>query len=484
VSAALREYAAIWQVTMAKRADKAIRIMGSMGLLLTLGAVVFGIVQLVRHEMHAGLALRMLGGVAALWLMLAWGVMFVPRAMMLNTAVNARLMPRQRRRLMQIAAAGWLLVTCLTTAMSGRWGMFPLVGMLILGMSMTFGGSLAGVILIVLPSNWPLMSRVLLPPAWVEIVTSVEGVLAASLIVVLGAAHCLRRMFPAGGDVHLGRHASQVARMQRMRGGEGWTKSLESGTVAGASVLRFYGAALRRDCGRGPGRADPGKMLLHALGPSAHWSFWAASLAFMLVVGIALHIVIGWRGGASAQSLQDFASGSIGGVVSVILMSTAQLGQAMNKTLGEQALLRLSPLAGDSTLLNRRLAGRLLRHAMLILALLALTILAVSVLIAGSTGLARLAGMCCLAGQVAMSNVLGDYAGDGGGWTLKRGLLAALLALLQGGIAAGAGWLTGTGFGPWLIVIAVGVAAVQLRRAWQRMLAAPPAFPARRMALS
>jgi hypothetical protein len=477
VRAALRECRAIFQVTMAERGDKAIRIMGVSGLLLTLGAAVFGTFLVYRHEMNAGLALRMLG----------WGVIFVPRAMMLNTAVNARLMPRQRRRLMQIAAAGWVLVTCLTTAMSGRWGMFPLVGMLMLGMSMTFAGSMAGVILIVLPSNWPLASRVLLPPAWVEIVARTEGVLAVSLVVVLGAAHCLRRMFPAGGDAHLGRHARQVARMQRMRGGEGWSQCLESGTMTGASVLRFYGAAVRRDCARGPGRADPGKMLLHALGPSAHWSFWIASLAFILVVGIALHVVVEWRGGTSAQSMQGFASGSIGGVVSVILMSTAQLGKAMSRTQGEQALLRLSPLAGDRALLHRRLAGRLLRHALLILALLALTILVSSVLIAGSAGLPRLtglAGLCCLAGQVALSNVLGDYAGDGGGWTLKRGLLASLLALLQGGIAAGAGWLTGTGFGPWLVVIAVGVSAFQLRRAWLGMLAAAPAFPARRMALS
>lgn len=483
MSRLLRECGAILRVTMVRRADRVIKIMGITGLLLTLVAIVAAGFMAWRGKMDASLALRMLAMLAALWLMLAWAAMFVPRAMMLNSTVNATMMPRQRRRLMQMTAAGWLLTTGLLVAATGKWAVFPLAGMLMLGLTMTLAGIMWGVALIVLPSNWLLISR-LLPQAWIEALTGTPGVLAASVLVVLGAAACVRWIFPRGGDAHLGQHARRIERLQRARGGDGWSKHLESGTMSGASVLRLYAWALRRDCAGGTRRADPRTMLMHALGPAAHWSFWTSSVVIVLAIGVAVHCLVAWRGDVSARGLVPVATGALGGMVSLILMGTAQIGQLIGKTQGEQALLRLTPLAGDKRLLNRRLAGGLLRHGLLVWVMLSATILSMNVLIAGTGGLSLLAGLCCLAGQASMTNVLGDYAGEGGGWSLARGLLAALVALLEAGIALGAARLTHTPIGPWLMAVALVVTALQLRRAWRRMLAAPPAFPARRMAVS
>jgi hypothetical protein len=49
-------------------------------------------------------------------------------------------------------------------------------------------------------------------------------------------------------------------------------------------------------------------------------------------------------------------------------------------------------------------------------------------------------------------------------------------------VAVGLGALTGTTAWPWLVAIPLMVCCVLLRRDWRRMLAAPPAFPAGRMA--
>jgi xanthine/uracil/vitamin C permease (AzgA family) len=113
---------------------------------------------------------------------------------------------------------------------------------------------------------------------------------------------------------------------------------------------------------------------------------------------------------------------------------------------------------------------------------LTLVVLGVSLLLgAGPDALLRQLGLCSLAGQVAMMGLLGDYAGNGG-WNPALALRAAVLALVQALVAVGLGALTGTTAWPWLVAIPLMVCVVLLRRDWRRMLAAPPAFPAARMA--
>src|SRR5206468_3473057 len=67
---------------------------------------------------------------------------------------------------------------------------------------------------------------------------------------------------------------------------------------------------------------------------------------------------------------------------------------------GEQALLRLTALAGDASLLNRRLALQCLRHGLPTPALLlALAVLTFAALRLGGTHILSELALCCLAFQ-------------------------------------------------------------------------------------
>jgi hypothetical protein len=81
-----------------------------------------------------------------------------------------------------------------------------------------------------------------------------------------------------------------------------------------------------------------------------------------------------------------------------------------------------------------------------------------------------------------MMGLLGDYAGAGG-WNLWLGLRAALLAIAQVLAAVVLGRLSGTSVWLWIMVIAIATCVFQLSLGWQRMLAAAPAFPARRLVM-
>jgi hypothetical protein len=146
-------------------------------------------------------------------------------------------------------------------------------------------------------------------------------------------------------------------------------------------------------------------------------------------------------------------------------------------------LLRLTPLAGNAALLNRRLATRLLRQALSIWVLLTVAVMSASLWFdTGPDALLRQLALCCVAGQAAMMGLLSDYASERGGWSIALALRAGAYVLVQALVAVGLGKLTGTTAWPWLIEISLAVCAVQLRLDWKRMLAAPPAFPAGRMA--
>jgi hypothetical protein len=121
--------------------------------------------------------------------------------------------------------------------------------------------------------------------------------------------------------------------------------------------------------------------------------------------------------------------------------------------------------------------------AIVVVMVVSVVVLGVSLLLeAGPDALLRQLGLCSLAGQVAMMGLLGDYANGTGGWHLMLGLRAGVLAAVQAFLAVGLGQLTGTSPWPWLIEISLAVCIVLLRLDWKRMLAAPPAFPAGRLA--
>lgn len=475
ITKALQDYRTIWRVTALQRTARTARWTYRLALLLIAGGAVFLGVASWRNQLDAWIVVRLLLGLGAFWGMAAWMGLFVPGSTRMNSAINARLMPRQRRRLLQMAGGGWLLLTLAFTVAAGTWTLLPLGGTYLLSFAMMLGtGNPRALVPIIVISNWGWLSRRVLPPGLVEALAGDTAMAVCAVLLLPAAAWVLRCMYPAGGDRHFEGHAALRSRVVEGRGG--------AGDPGGRSV-RIYAAALHRDARRGRQPADAGRMLMHALGPGVHWSAWTGFVGVMLVLGIGIRLLVAWQDGS--RSLQVFMAGAsfagLGSLAVGILFATAAFSQAMNRTRGEQALLRLAPLAGDAALLNRRLAVELLRRGLGLWAALTLAILCVSVLVAGPDVLLRQFGLCCLAGQVAMTGLLGDYAGTGG-WRQALAWRAAGLALLEVLAAAGLAWASGMPLWAWVAAIALAMAGFRLRRSWQAMLAAPVAFPARRLA--
>ena len=478
MNAALQDFRMIWRAAAAQREAHAVQT-----LVLSLGVVgLCGVVFIVGGVVNGGLqalqALRLLAGFFTLALVLVWTFLFVPGSIRMNSPINAWLLPRQRRRLLEMTTAYWLLATAGLAFGVGHWIALPAVAVSVLGLALLCAGNLQVVAMLVVGGNWPWLAHLVLPPAWAEAATGRPAALTLGVFIVPVAVWALRWLYPARGDAYFKRRADQMKRVARIDQ-RGEDKQPLPADPAVAGNLPFYFFALRRDLRK----ADPGAMLMHALGPAAHWSAWIGGLVtvvFMAGCASVVSMLTDTSGSQEFFSLLTTAGPAL--LALTIAFSTARYGQQIRRTRGEQALLRLTPLAGDAALLNRRLATRVLRQALACWAVLTVGVLAVSLLLgAGPAVLLRQLGLCSLAGQVAMMGLLGDYAGGTGGWHLMLGLRAGALAAMQALAAVGLAWITGTTAWPWLIEISLAVCAVLLRLDWKRMLAAPPAFPAGRM---
>jgi hypothetical protein len=479
MNAALQDFRTIWRAAAAQREAQAVRTLA-----MALGAAaICATIFIVAGAVNGGLdvleALRLLTGFAMLVMVLVWTFLFVPGSIRMNSPINAWLLPRQRRRLLQMTAAYWVLAAVGLAFGIGHWIVLPAAALGVLGLALLSAGNKHVVGLLVVGGNWPWLAHVVLPPAWADAATGPAGAVVLGILVVPTAAWALRWLYPAGGDAYLERRTDQMKRLARFDQCGDDKQPVPEG-MAALGNLPFYFVALRCDLKR----ADPAAMLLHALGPVAHWSAWLGAILGVAIMGGIARLVFMWSHAAELQPLVGWMTTVGPSLLAVtIAFSTAQYGQQMRRTQGEQALLRLTPRAGDAALLNRRLAGRVLRQALGCWAALTVVVLGVSLLLgAGPDALLRQLGLCSLAGQVAMMGLLGDYANGTGGWHLMLALRAAVLAAAQALAAVGLGWLTGTTAWPWLVLLPLTVCCVLLRLDWQRMLAAPPAFPAGRMA--
>ena len=481
-STALREVPVIWRATVSQRDPRAITVMRwTIGVLCVIAAIVIAIIA-TGHKPPTPtvpvIVLRTLLGLGAFWLAVLWAGLFIPASVHLNSAANARLLPRQRHRLRQMAAAGWLLTTAGFMMALGIRAALPLVGLYMLGFMLVRGGNKWAMALLVVVPNWGVLLRQL-PPAWLRALDSDAGLLASTALLLAAIAWALHWLYPAGGDAHLDQRAERLKRVALLGTGK-WTGNAQPSGMAGWGVMSAYRTLLRRDIRR----AYPDTLLMHALGPVAHWSAWMPSMAILLILGIAVRLVmLRSTGGVLDAGMQVAVDIGPAPLMMIILFSTAQYTQQMNKTRGEQALLRLTPLAGAAALLNRRLATQLLRRTLLNWAMLTVLMMVLVVLVGGDrAALLRQLGLCCLAGQVALAGLLGDYAG-GFGWNAWLGLRAGAVAFLQAGAAVLLGLASGgiTWIWVWLVVVAIVTACVSVRRDWRRMLAAPPAFPAGRL---
>jgi hypothetical protein len=474
MNAALQDYRTIWRTAILLRDPGAMRT-----LYLVAGAVAAcGAVLVVLGDLSVLKALRFMTAIAFMGLALIWTFVFVPGAIRMNSPINAWLLPRQRRRLLEMTAAYWLVATLGVTFGLGDWVVLPLVASGVLGLTLLMAGNKYVSYLMIVAGNGPWLVPLVVPAAWTERMTGSAAISTLNVLILPAAVWGLRWLYPAGGDAYLERRADQIKRLNHFAMRTEDKQAMAHG-MAGQGNLSFYRLALRYE----RFRADPGTMLIHALGPTAHWTAWGGAIATILLLGVGGRILLAATHIPAVDSFAHNVVGVAPGLLAlVIVFSTAQYGHQLRRTRGEQALLRLTPLAGDAALLNRRLATRLLRQALAVWVLLTVAVLAVTLpLVSGPDALLRQLGLCCVAGQAAMMGLLGDYASERGGWNLALALRAGAYVLVQALVAVGLGQLTGTTAWPWLIDIPLTVCAVQLRLDWKRMLAAPPAFPAGRM---
>lgn len=466
---AWRDVRSIWRVSVNGRSAQASQWLNGLALV----ALVAGLIARLIDLMPATVFPRFAVGVAGAWLLMVWTMLFIPASVLMNSASNARLVPRQRRRLLQMAAGCWALVVGAFIFVSGSWRYFPLIAAYMLGMGLVRVGVRPAMVLLVLTLNWPLLMQRVLPEPALQFMTSTPGLVLTSALVVLASAWVLQWLYPAGGDRHLAGHRKVTAMLRRQeprdtakQQGSAWSNRL------------VYGPALRRAC-RG---RRPDAMLMHALGPAGHWTAWVASVGVLLAIGLGLHLVPLLFGRPVPRGASDWLLGfGMSTSAFLVAFATVHLTQQMRKTAGEQALLRLTPLAGDTALLNRRLAAGMLKGALASWGLVTAAILLWAWLIgADGSVLVEYASVCCLGGQLAMSGLLGDLARTMPvyDWErfIKLGLQAGANLLLAYGLS-----LLGGVFAVWLALVTTLGAVWLLLLDRRRMLAAGPAFPVERL---
>lgn len=463
---AWQDYRRIWTATTTRRDPRQVEWIGRIALFLALAAGMARLAGVLGRDRFWHMEVFVLVG----WFGLVWMIYFLPASVLMNSAPNARLVPRQRRRLRQMAMAGWLFMTLGVTLAFGTWAAFPLLAIYTLGVMLQRAGIRSAAVLVLLATIWPFLSAHM-PPALLHAIVGTRGLVLESVALVLAAVWSLARLYPAGGDRHLDGREQVVAGLARF-------ESRGAGAVsspAPSPISRFaYIPALQRDCRSG----RPDALLMHVLGPAGHWSVWIPGAAIVLLIALAIALL---TSGGPSQGFKEGMDVALSTATVMAVASTAHFAQQLRRTRGEQALLRLTPLAGNAALLNRRLAAGMMKSALVSWGMVTALILLLAWVAGADAGrLLRQLGLGCLGGQLAAAWLLGDFA---------RGLPSFAwwrlpVLALQAGANLGAAWCLaqlGGSIWAWLVPVSVIGAIALLIGSRRRMLAAPPAFPVARM---
>ena len=415
----------------------------------------------------------LLGLIWQLW----WGNM-VRLAVLQNFPSHACLVPNLRRRLMRMVSVtflvGVVLVSALAAPMIGHFGyllcalslMFPFV---LLQQRYHVLGIVPSVV-IFSALSWarePWQALVRLVSNYDE---SVVSALLLCVIVELSVL-ALRAALPRGGDAHAEWRANYLQRQLRMKG------NLRGAVGEGSAAQRWpRWVAFWRDLGIG-GARDASGMTQRGLG----MSFYAVAVS---VPGMA---IVGWACVALPAMLSDeLTLGLSLWRYMVELMVTIAIPTAVQRLVvtismraGEQSLLRLAPAMPVASDINRMLARLLVKS---------FTLLWVSAALCEVLAARFSVGYWVLDGSLLLVLVLPlpffaaalrDYAA-----TPPRALALNGISLLSLP-ALGLAWLLALqapALCGWVALALMVVSALLLRQRWQRMLAAPVAFPAGRLA--
>lgn len=417
-------------------------------------------------------AVAWLWGLACAAALVAWMWRFLPGAVKLNSPANAWLVPRMRRRLVELSCLVWFaaivaiaLGPYANRGSLGIWLPWIVVGTIGVGLGVA-GHRAGGPIILAACIGSAVLGKL---PAEVHVFLSRPSSLAlgllayAALIVVVA-----RQMFPQGGE----RHWEMVAQRARVAS----KPELLLDKKAGKHTEKWYAASLRRACGQ----RDSRKLMLHALGPAHHLGEQLAALGMLSAVLVAVGILTTVR--ADAEVLAGIGWILACTLLSIPFAANVRMTRLANTYPDEGALVRLAPaMPGSAPAFNRQLGRALLRQALVVWGLAsAAAVLLPALGGAGLPALLRQACICCLLLPL-VAGVLRDYAVRAPRAALRPVLLLAVSVPLSVGI----GFLARTALGvpvmPVAAVASIAFAAWSIVRKLRAMDALPFAFPAGRM---
>ena len=395
---------------------------------------------------------------------------FISGAALQHTPANAALVPRLHRLIRRTtvllwcaAVAGWILVgvvvphgalvvlvaaLALTLLSLGRTGFTTAITVyMVADIAIVAGGK-------------PLRDFVEQPAVLVL-------ALAAT---ALGSWLALNKVFPRAGGASVDATARRMAMLTTSAG-----SAPELVRRQAVQTRRpVYARLLAWDVAR----RRPGALLMHALGPA----------------GQRFHVTLPMVGGAAVLALVRIGAAALWpgdwhelpAIVPVMVLLTmgallgmfaavVRYGAGMASFTSEQALVRMAPGVPRPALLNRALAAQMVRSLLadwLIISALLVALLA-GWQVSGGTMLHIGVLMCCP--LVALSWPLRDYAAAKGfNWMHWIGMVGLMCLLAVTGLLAGdKAAIT-------LVPAVIAAGLIGVAR-WRAMLAAPPAFPARRL---
>jgi hypothetical protein len=461
----LNDYRTLWNVAVLQRDTRALGIAAwIVGVVATLS--IFGFVW--RQDWSLVIAAIALSIGAMLIVTM---ILFAGSAALMNTPANARLMPRMRRRMIEITLLGWLCMTVLGGVFLRSWPAAILVAMWIISISMARGGSRVGNVLAMVPPMWGIIQRYL-PAHLVDFLITPAALALELPSLLLLALWAIHEIFPNGGDRHYAQRGRQIKNINR---GDPTRKDYGVAEVSALGRMS-YGFSLRRDCEKRDRRA----LMLHVLGPQVHWALYWRNALLVLGVGLLVNLVMAFWITASVPSGVGIFTILMIGLLNVVTLAVAEaIASRIQSTRAEQGLYLLAPASpGTGAALNRQLAPALARNVSG--AWLAVTAAVMGLTFMSGTserGLLVAACTCSITLLPSIAHVLRDYARQ---TAAPGGAMIGWLVFL-GAVVGGICYALADNFGglAWpLMALAINLAAaVWAWSRWKGMLAAPPAFP-------
>lgn len=391
---------------------------------------------------------------------------FVSGAATHNKPANACLVPSLNRRVRETVALAWLL-TMLPFATISYFHPQGLSLLLFSSVSVTATGLYRSGRHRFLGLAAVAFAAFLWEPdlSWLGV-----GPLAASVALSVGfAAWACKKAFPRGGDRHwamLDQHASAMARDEI----EGSVRLSRSGKAR----RPVYAFLLRRDLAAKGSRRH---LLMHVAGPVAH------RMATLLPILVAAACIVLAKPALHALGLSPnmakVARLTIMSLIVGVPVGWYMIALSIVNSSAEQAIVRLAPGLPGAARLNRELGGQMLSTCVLQWG-------AVAVLAFGALwmwGQPASSFMTCAGFLGAMLGMAGMALRDYSGKTTQYLGSHIVLLLCSCVLAFVAMFFTEKSYA-WTVMMAFiyGASVANITSNWHAMMAAPPAFPAGRLA--